>query len=44
MDNSMADDKTKRLNRDDWIRGALELLSATGVEGVGIVPNFHQII
>ena len=30
--------KTKRLGRDDWIRGALELLSTAGVEKVKIVP------
>ena len=30
--------KTKRLGREDWIRGALELLSTAGVEKVKIVP------
>jgi AcrR family transcriptional regulator len=35
---SMVGDKTKRLSRKDWIRGALELLSKAGVQGVKIVP------
>ncbi len=30
--------RTRRLGREDWIRGALELLSESGVEGVKIVP------
>ena len=30
--------KSKRLGREDWIRGALELLSTAGVEKVKIVP------
>lgn len=30
--------RTGRLGREDWIRGALELLSESGVEGVKIVP------
>jgi AcrR family transcriptional regulator len=30
--------KSKRLGREDWIRGALELLSTAGVEQVKIVP------
>ena len=33
----MVDVKTKQLTREDWIRGALELLSTAGVEGVKIV-------
>ena len=31
-------DKTTRLNRKDWLRGALELLTITGLEGVKITP------
>ena len=30
--------KSKRLGREDWIHGALELLSTAGVEQVKIVP------
>ena len=30
--------KNARLSRDDWISGALEMLSTTGAEGVKIVP------
>ena len=30
--------KTERLNREDWIRGALEILVTAGVAGVKIVP------
>jgi AcrR family transcriptional regulator len=30
--------KSKRLGREDWIRGALELLSTSGIEKVKIVP------
>ena len=33
----MVDGETGRLSRDDWIRGALELLSTTGVEDVKVV-------
>ena len=33
----MVEEKVKQLNRDDWIHGALVLLSTTGVEGVKIV-------
>jgi AcrR family transcriptional regulator len=39
----MADGKPKRLGRDDWIRGALELLSTAGVEKVKIVPLAKQL-
>ena len=38
IDNSMVDGNTKRLSREDWIRGALELLTTKGVEGVKVVP------
>ena len=30
--------ETERLNREDWIRGALEILVTAGVAGVKIVP------
>jgi len=43
IDNSMVDDKTKRLSREDWIRGALELLITNGVEGVKIVPLAERL-
>jgi AcrR family transcriptional regulator len=33
----MVDRKIKRLGREDWIRGALELLRTAGMEGVKIV-------
>jgi len=39
----MASGKPKRLDRDDWIRGALELLSTAGVEKVKIVPLARQL-
>jgi AcrR family transcriptional regulator len=39
----MVDGKTKRLDREDWIRGALELLSTAGVEKVKIVPLAKQL-
>ena len=39
----MADGKPKRLGRNDWIRGALELLSTAGVEKVKIVPLAKQL-
>ena len=35
--------KTKRLNREDWIRGALELLSTSGIEKVKIVPLAEKL-
>jgi len=43
IDNSMVDEKTKRLSREDWIRGALELLITSGVEGVKIVPLAERL-
>jgi AcrR family transcriptional regulator len=39
----MVENKTERLSRDDWIRGALELLSTTGVEDVKIVPLAERL-
>jgi len=39
----MVDGETKRLSREDWIRGALELLSTAGVEKVKIVPLAKQL-
>ena len=39
----MVDEKPKRLDRDDWIRGALELLSTAGVEKVKIVPLARKL-
>jgi len=39
----MVSKKGKRLGREDWIRGALELLSAAGVEKVKIVPLAKQL-
>ena len=33
----MVNDKADRLGREDWIRGALELMKTAGVEGVKIV-------
>ena len=35
---SMENKKSNRLNREDWIRSAFELLLTTGIEGVKIVP------
>ena len=35
--------KTERLGREDWIRGALDLLGTAGVEGVKIVPLAKQL-
>ena len=44
IDNSMVDNKkSKRLSRKDWIRAALELLTAKGVEGVKIVPLAERL-
>jgi len=40
---SMVKTKTKRLSRDDWVRGALELLSTAGVESVKIVPLARKL-
>jgi len=39
----MVNGKTERLGREDWIRGAFELLSTAGVEGVKIVPLATQL-
>ena len=39
----MVDGKAKRLSREDWIRGALELLTSNGMEGVKIVPLAEQL-
>lgn len=39
----MVDKRTRRLDREDWIRGALELLSSVGVEKVKIVPLAKQL-
>ena len=35
--------KSERLNREDWVRGALELLTIAGVEGVKIVPLAQRL-
>jgi len=35
--------KNKRLNREDWIHGALELLGIAGVGGVRIVPLARRL-
>ena len=35
--------KTERLNREDWIRGALEILVTAGVSGVKIVPLARRL-
>ena len=39
----MVPEKSKRLSREDWIRGALDLLVKVGVEGVKIVPLAEQL-
>jgi AcrR family transcriptional regulator len=39
----MVASKSERLSREDWIRGALELMSVTGVESVKIVPLARQL-
>ena len=39
----MANGESERLGRENWIRGALELLSSTGVEGVKIVPLAERL-
>lgn len=39
----MVSEKTKRLSRDDWIRGAFELLSTVGVKDVKIVPLAERL-
>ncbi len=43
IDHSMVSSKSNRLSRDDWLRGALELLSTAGVEGVKIVPLAERL-
>lgn len=35
--------KTKRLGREDWIRGGLELLGTSGIEKVKIVPLAEKL-
>ena len=35
--------KTERLNREDWVRGALEILVTAGVSGVKIVPLARRL-
>ena len=37
MDNGVSN----RMSREDWIHGALKLLSTNGVKGVKIVPPFR---
>jgi len=39
----MDDRKSTRLERNDWIRGAFELMGAAGVEGVKIVPLAERL-
>ncbi len=39
----MITSKSERLSREDWLRGALELMSVAGVEGVKIVPLAEQL-
>ena len=39
----MVSKKGKRLGREDWIRGALELLNLTGVEGIKIVTLAERL-
>jgi AcrR family transcriptional regulator len=39
----MEAEKNIRLSREDWIHGALELLSSEGVEGVKIVPLAERL-
>lgn len=39
----MVNNKTDRLSREDWILGALELLTEAGVEGVKIVPLAERL-
>lgn len=39
----MSHRKTRRLSKDDWIRGALEQLATVGVQGVKIVPLAEQL-
>ncbi len=35
--------KAGRLSKDDWIRGALELLATTGLQGVKVVPLAERL-
>ena len=35
---SMDNEGKNRMSREDWLRGALELLSTTGVQGLKVVP------
>ncbi len=39
----MVAEKSKRLSRDNWLRGALELLTSVGVEGVKVVLLAKQL-
>jgi len=39
----MADDKNKRLGREDWLRGALEILCTAGVEGVKVTSLAEKL-
>ena len=39
----MTDKSLKRLSRKDWLHGALELLTVTGIEGVKIVPLAERL-
>jgi AcrR family transcriptional regulator len=39
----MVNNNNKTLTREDWIRGALELLCTTGVDGVKIVPLARRL-
>ncbi|MFC1664534.1 TetR/AcrR family transcriptional regulator [Pseudomonadota bacterium] len=39
----MVNKNTKRLKKEDWVRGAIELLSTVGVQGVKIVPLAQQL-
>jgi AcrR family transcriptional regulator len=40
---SMVDKKRKQLSKEDWIRGALEILDTTGVQGLKIVILAEQL-
>lgn len=39
----MTDKSLKRLSKKDWLHGALELLTVTGIEGVKIVPLAERL-
>jgi AcrR family transcriptional regulator len=39
----MVHSNTKRLSRDDWMRGALEVIKTAGVEGAKIVPLAERL-